>query len=303
MVKVQKKEYEGWKNCIEISNGIVDVIATTDVGPRLIHFGFKGQENEFCEVEDQVGKTGGDEWNIYGGHRLWHSPEVKPRTYEPDNSPIDWRQLDNGVILTQPVEKLSRIQKQIEVLMSPDEAKVTVHHRLTNKGVWAVELAVWALTVMAPGGKEIIPQVTKDTGLLPNRMISLWPYTKLNDPRVYWGDKYIMLRQDPNIKTPFKIGLPNEEGWAAYANRNHLFVKYFPPYNGEIYPDFSASSYETYTIDFMLEMESLSPLVTLHPEETIEHTEVWVLHDNVKPPENESDIEKVILPLINKCCK
>ena len=49
------------------------MIATTDVGPRIIRFGFVGEENEFKEYEDTTGQVGGDEWRIYGGHRLWHA--------------------------------------------------------------------------------------------------------------------------------------------------------------------------------------------------------------------------------------
>ena len=29
----------------------------------------------FKEYDEQMGKTGGDEWRIYGGHRLWIAPE------------------------------------------------------------------------------------------------------------------------------------------------------------------------------------------------------------------------------------
>jgi hypothetical protein len=35
-ITIRKIEYKGWKNCIEITNGIIDLIATTDVGPRII---------------------------------------------------------------------------------------------------------------------------------------------------------------------------------------------------------------------------------------------------------------------------
>lgn len=297
-VTIQKKEYKGWKNCIEISNGIIDLIATIDVGPRIIRFGFVGRPNEFVEVKDQLGTTGGDQWKMYGGHRLWHSPESMPRTYEPDNGKVEWRKRKNGVTLVTPLNPWLQIKKEIEITMSPDEAKVTVLHRLTNKGPWAVELAAWPITVMASGGKEIIPQTTTDTGLLPNRMLSLWPYTKLNDKRVYWGEKYITLRQDPKATTPFKIGLPNTEGWAAYANNGHLFVKQFQHFDGELYPDYSASSYETYTNDAILEMETLSPLVLLETEDSIEHTETWALHDNVKEPKDEKEIAETILPLV-----
>ena len=46
---------------------------------------------------------------------------------------------------------------------------------------------------MAPGGKEVVPQGRRDTGLLPNRVVSLWPYSRLDDPRVHWGERYIFL--------------------------------------------------------------------------------------------------------------
>jgi hypothetical protein len=64
------------------------------------------------------------------------------------------------------------------------------------------------------------------------------------------------------------------------------------------YPDYNNSSYETYTNDFMMEMESLSPLVLLEPGETIEHTEVWSLYDNIKAPSDEKEIDAVVLPLL-----
>ena len=90
---MEKVEYKGWSNCVRLSNDLVDLIATTDVGPRIIRFGFVGGENEFKEYEDMMGQTGGDEWRTYGGHRLWHAPEVQPRTYFPDNAPISERHL------------------------------------------------------------------------------------------------------------------------------------------------------------------------------------------------------------------
>ena len=82
-VTVEKTEYRGWQNCYRLSNNLVDLIVTTDVGPRVIRFGFVGEENEFKEYEELMGRTGGAEWRIYGGHRLWHAPEARPRTYYP----------------------------------------------------------------------------------------------------------------------------------------------------------------------------------------------------------------------------
>ena len=67
---------------------------------------------------------------------------------------------------------------------------------------------------------------------------------------------------------------------------------------GAVYPDYGVS-YETYTNDYMMEMESLSPLTRLEPGDTINHLEEWELIENVSRPaaDNEEDIQKVV-----KCC-
>jgi hypothetical protein len=294
-VKVQKIAYGGWDNCIQITNGIVDLVVTVDVGPRIIRYGFNGRENELCEVKSTLGLTGGDKWRIYGGHRLWHSPEAKQRTYEPDNSPIDWKEIHNGIKASQDVELSTHIKKEMEITLSPEKTGVHILHRLTNSGLWPVELSVWSISAMAPGGKEIIPQTHQDTGLLPNRLMVLWPYTRLNDPRLYFGNKYIVLQQDPDIKEPLKFGTSNENGWAVYFNHNHLFIKNYIHNKNARYPDFGVS-YETYTTDFMLEMETLSPLTVLEPDTCIEHFEDWGLFDNLPMPSNdEAAIESALI--------
>lgn len=298
-VTVKSKEYQGWKNCIEISNGIVDAVATTDIGPRVIRFGFVDNVNEFLENRDQVGLTGDTEWKLYGGHRLWHSPEDVVRTYIPDNSKIEWEEKKNGISLIQPVEKQTQIKKEIHLTLYNNEPKVKVVHKLKNEGLWPVHMSAWAITVMSQGGKEIIPLPSRNTSPLPNSMISLWPYTKMNDTRVSWGENHIILSQDTNASRAFKIGITNEDGWAAYINNGHMFVKLHHHIDTVVYPDY-ASSYETYTDQQILEMETLSPLVTVAPGGCIEHTETWYLYDHIKVPRNEEEIEKNILPLIKK---
>ncbi|GBD97072.1 MAG TPA: hypothetical protein ENG83_09885 [Nitrospirae bacterium] len=152
-IRIQKIPYKGWDNCIQITNGIADMIITVDVGPRIIRYGFAGRENEMCEVESTIGLTGGDEWKIYGGHRLWHSPEASPRTYEPDNFPVQWEQIPNGIKTIQDTEPGTGIQKEMEITLSPENPEVNILHRLTNSGPWAIELSVWSISAMAPGGK------------------------------------------------------------------------------------------------------------------------------------------------------
>lgn len=290
-VKIQKIAYGGWDNCIEISNNIVDLVVTVDVGPRVIRFGFAGHENELGQIRSEMGKTGGSEWRMYGGHRLWISPESRERTYESDNVPVKWEKIENGISTAQEGPE-TKVTKEMQITLAPDSPEVTINHRLTNKGIKSVELSVWAITVMKTGGIEIVPQTRKDTGLLPNRSITLWPYTRLDDSRIELGNKFIILRQNRTIQQPLKFGTTNDNGWAAYFNNNHLFVKKFSPVKNASYPDFGVS-YETYTNDFMLEMETLSPLTVLGPKENIDHLERWELFDKIPAPsDSEEEIEK-----------
>ena len=293
-IEIKGVSYGGWDNCVEISNGIVDLIVTVDVGPRIIRYGFVGKENEMCEVGTTLGLKGGSEWRIYGGHRLWHSPEDEYRTYEPDNAPVSWEKVRNGIRTVQDVEQRTGIRKEMEITLSQEDSRVNVLHRLTNEGLGPIEVSVWSISAMSASGKEVVPQTRRDTGLLPNRNMVLWPYTRLDDPRISLGDKYIILRQDPSAIRPLKFGTSNEQGWGAYFNHGHLFVKYYEHKEGAIYPDFGAS-YESYTNDFMLEMETLSPLTMLKPGLSMEHSEAWELFDDVPMPrDNEAGIEEAL---------
>ena len=297
---MEKIDYKGWPNSYRLSNGTVDLVVTTDVGPRIIRFGFVGGENEFKEYEDMLGKTGGDEWRIYGGHRLWHAPEADPRTYFPDNLPVRLEPHTDFVRLIQPTETTTSIQKEMDVRLSPSGAQVEVTHRLRNTNLWAVELAPWALSVMAAGGKAIIPLPPRGThpeALLPVNTITLWAYTDMSDPRWTWGRKYVMLRQDPQARTPQKAGVMVVDGWAAYARNGHLFVKKFDYVEGALYPDFGCTV-EAWTDPDMLEVETLGPLARLEPGAAVEHVEQWFLFRDVPVPEDDADVDRHVLPKV-----
>ena len=131
---IQKIAYGGWNNCVRITNGSIDLIITVDVGPRIIRCGFVDQENEMCEIASTMGETGGDEWRLYGGHRLWHSPEDRRRTYVPDNSPVQWEAIPHGIRTVQEPEALTGIIKEMKITITPDTGIVRISHRLTNTG-------------------------------------------------------------------------------------------------------------------------------------------------------------------------
>ena len=314
-IKIQKIKYKGWENCIHMSNGSIELIITTDVGPRIIYFGFVGQQNELFELEEESGKTGGDQFRFYGGHRLWAAPQDARRTEEVDNTSVNYVQKNNSIYLYPEMNPWAQIKKEIEVTMLPNCDKVLLHHRIINKNAWEIELALWSLTLVAPGGVETIPMSTTDSLFEPNRTIALWKWSKMNDPKMVWGEKYILGKQfnisgmtrgavPANEDDPcgcwsnaIKLGVNNDQGWAAVSNHNNLFVFRFNHIKGARYTD-KNSSYETFICDYMTEVETLSPLYKLKPEESAEHIETWELYKDIKKPENEDEVDQFILPLI-----
>lgn len=297
---MERIEYAGWPNCVRLRNEAVELVVTADVGPRVIRFGFAGGPNEFHEVPAERGKTGGTAWRPYGGHRLWHAPENDPRTYSPDNDPVEVQDHGAFVRFVQKTEAATGIGKELDVALDPSRARARLTHRLINRNAWTVTLAPWAISVLAPGGVAILPLPPRGEhprDLLPTSSLTLWAYTEMNDPRWTWGRRYVLLRHDGKAKIPQKAGIATHEGWAAYARGGNLFLKRFASDPTRAYPDFGCTV-ESFTNSDMLELETLGALGEIEPGACAEHAETWELHANVPMPKSDADVERDVLPRV-----
>ena len=221
------------------------------------------------------------DFSFRGGHRLWHAPENLPRTYIPD-TPVTITPLSDGVLLESETEPGTGIRKHLEIRLSPDQPVVTLTHILINDGMWAVELAPWAITQFRLGGTVILPLPVGNTdpaGLLHNRQFSLWPYARFNDPRLKLGDEYILFKADA-LLPPFKIGYFNTIGWIAYWLDGILFRKTFEVQKNSSHPDNNCNA-EMYCNDKFVELESLGPLTKLEPGGIIRHIEKWEVSNEI----------------------
>lgn len=295
---IERLAHAGWPNCYRLWNDRLELVVTSDVGPRIVWLGFIGGDNIFGGLAEELGMMGGPEWHVYFGHRFWHSPEAKPRSYYPDNHPIRVdSDGENTLCLIQPPEPTSGMQKTLSVTLARDNVEVV--HTLTNEGLWPVEASPWALSVMATESTALIPQPQGDPeALLPNRTLTLWPYTDMTDARVRWGRRFVILRQDPTITQPIKLGMNAEDGWCACITGEILFLKCFDHFADALYPDHGCSV-ESYANDRFLELETLGPMDYLEPGDSATHVERWHLFENVHCDlSNEGDIVAQITPLL-----
>ena len=299
--------YRGWENCWKISNGTVDLIVLADVGPRVIWYGLCGGENQFHEVEQDAGQTGSAEFRLYGGHRLWASPEVE-RTYFPDNALATVSQHGNAARFTAPLEDAppgTRLRKEMEIELDPQGTRVRVTHRITNHDKDKTELAVWAPTMMRAGGRAILPMperhmMDKDH-YLPVGVFALWSYTDFSDERWKLGTEFVQLAQAEKPAGRFREqmgGIFNSAGWGAHFRRGTLFVKRTRVLAGARYPD-GGCNFELFTNPEFLELETLGQLVELKPGETAEHVEQWWLFGDVPEGNGEEWVRETVRPLVD----
>ncbi len=300
-MKIEEKVIEGFRVKIASIGDLIIGVAC-DLGPRILYLASKEKPelNLFGVLPEAGIQTPEGFWKNYGGHRLWTSPEAMPRSYSIDDKPVKIEfGVDTLTIYGNPEEKNS-VQKEITVRVNP-EGGVQVIHKIKNIGRWPIRFACWALSVMRRNGFATIPiepMKVDEEGLLPDRHISLWPYTNIADERLSLTSKYIFIRQNPKAKGPLKVGVNANPQWASYWVDGMLFVKQFSQEEGE-YPDFGCSV-EVYTNSEMLELETLGPLRTVKPLEVIQHTEVWKVFNVGRIEMKPESVEEKIKPLIER---
>ncbi|MDE0629520.1 MAG: hypothetical protein OXH99_24235 [Bryobacterales bacterium] len=300
-VTVERIEYAGWPNCYRVSNGEVELVVTADVGPRIIRYGYVGGQNLFVELEEDLGRTGDENWRLYGGSRLWVAPEDAVYSYGADNDPVEIEVSARGLSAQAPVEKGTGVQKRIEVELADEGTQARVRYVLANRTIWPLRIATWVLTMMNRGGIGITtlpPRGTHPEVLAPTNPLIVFAFTNMSDPRWTWMEKYVALRQDPANSDPEKIGLFNPRTRGAYLLNGELFVKKFEAEAGEEYPDMG-SSFEAFTNERFLELETLGPMRVLRPGESMDHLEIWSLHRPVQVERwDDSGLDRAIGPYL-----
>lgn len=117
-----------------ISNDIIEVMVTIDVGPRTIHFSLVSGGNilftdqgrkyhAFGEELDQLHGEGSVPYNC-GGHRLWLSPESTSDTCYPDNEPVVYNTPLESVSFLPVRQKHDDIQFGLEAMMSGNTSDI-----------------------------------------------------------------------------------------------------------------------------------------------------------------------------------
>ena len=276
------KNHPHFGKSLYADNGTIEIIIPLEFGIRIGHFSFCGGENVFFEQpKDMTDLSTPEGWRVNCGHRLWLAPEGE-HDYYPDNEPISYEIVDGDkILLTQNKDPWLSVRKRMLIAFGSkdtgEDARLTVMHRVENTGDKELDVSLWAISAMAPGGVERIPMKKYTDGFFPRHKFSTWHYTNLGDERAKYSHEEITLSHAP-IEQKFKIGIGHPNGKVTYENRGVIFSLDFLVEEDAKYPD-GEVSYETFMCKHMVEMETLSPLLKIASGAGAEHSEVWELRE------------------------
>ena len=256
------ENYKNFGKCVVLERAGFKAMITVDIGPRIIYYGtdkinFMNEDiernvskgGEFFDKEYKVGET----WYLYGGHRVWKSPEDL-YTYTPDNYPVEYTMHDDfgGEFVCNVSKKFS-----YKLIVDIDENGSLCVKNVVKSLDMSKNFHVWALSVMAKDGVLRVPLNDKVDDLNPTQNLVFWPYDDLKDDRFDMGKNLLTVRQT-NKENPLKLGLYSKKG-RAYYTLGDLTLKWTCNTinrDGK-YADFGCN-FETYTNNHILEVEWLS---------------------------------------------
>jgi hypothetical protein len=270
---------------LETAHCWVEVLA--EGGPRVVRFGLAGGENLFAETPTASWDGDHGTYELLGGHRFWFAPESDDCSV-PDTTgltlsaiPDATRAADagrRGVRLVGAVEAPTGLRKTVEVRLDPDSAAMSLRHVLTNEGSRTLEIAPWPITQLRLGGVAVVPLPPGDEepSRRPNQLVVLWPYASGADARLRIDDHRLTVTARPD--RPMKVGCLSSTGTAGYFIDGLLVVLRFDPSRRSVHADLGCNL-EIYCDDRTIELESLGPLETLAPGESVTHDERWEIRE------------------------
>ncbi len=286
-MQIEKTEFKGWE-AYHLTFGDTEMIVVTGIGPRIISLRVSGGENILWVDETRI--TRGD-WHIYGGHRLWVSPENEG-CYAPDNDPCAITETDEAFTVTAPVVSMTGLQKRLTISFRDD--RFAIEHGVLNATDMLATGAIWALTCVAPKGVVTLPWGTG--GEWDTKKIVFWNKwggTHASDVESsQWGAGKDLFQIRPTGEEG-KMGTNSPEAWIALCRDDATFIKQFQYDSNTVYGDDNCCA-EVYTCEHFIEMESLGPVTTLSPGEEMTHREIWTVTGKAVSPDDAGSLRALL---------
>jgi hypothetical protein len=291
--------YRGWEDCYKITNDSLEIIVNASSGGRILVV--KKHGVNFMWEDNSIDGKG---WNDY---QLNHfHPDAGRFDYGPEKitssiHDMSWAGPWDAEIIDDYTLQISNRDEGLGLLshrkftLDPVHPYLKIFLLMENFTSNEKQYWFWGRTLLNLGGKIFAP-LNPDSNYPDRWTRYIWsdPVTFASDPDdpgVNIVDSLFTLI--PGIAGNSKYGTDAETGWMAYGYKGMIFAKIFDYFKGEPYLEDNNHTHIFYTARsgkfHFVEMEPVSPAVTLYPGESYSFIENWYVFDYHKSTETSFD--------------
>jgi len=282
-VRIGKGSYEG-HSAITLATRGLKMSIITDAGPRIAFFGKPRGRNLLFWDKQGLGRG---EWKLMGGHRVWPTrpgADESEDSYRADNGKCSAESGADSVTVVSAADPVLNVKHGITVRVL-SENRIEVESFVENQGPMLYSCGAWALTCSLPGeGTEYG---------IPLGDGSDWDCFNLVVFRTWGGghtsgfdDDQITLTPDMLLVHPkgreTKRMLQAQRGIIAMnaPDCDCTFAKRTGYDRSAAYPLGCNMAFYVGPKNFMVELETMGPELTLKTGERAVNCETWTLTDS-----------------------
>jgi hypothetical protein len=274
---------------VELTTPALRLVAVHGFGPRLAWFGRPGGDNLLLWDDPAkplyVRATPGKDWKLRGGHRLWihggDGADENEATYRNDDAAGTCDVRADGFTVTSALDPETRLRRSMAVRCLADD-RLEVVNTISNEGDMLAGVGPWCLTCTVPG-----PHTRY---VIPLGDGTEWDSTTLTIFRCWAGhgtrsfrEEQFELTDDAYVLTPrgreTKRMVRAPRGVIAMTDPARAFTFAIRTAFDIDAPLPGTANIATYVGpgNFMVEMETMGPFVSLKPGRSAVHRQEWRL--------------------------
>lgn len=268
---------------LEITTGKIKLVIITDCGPRIAFFGKSAGDNLLFWDDKNLGC--GD-WKLMGGHRVWAArpgADESEDAYRPDNDSCEVIENKDSVTVKGAKDPVLKVRKGITIKIEK-ENEVSVDSFILNDGDMLYSASAWALTCtkFEKGRTYGIPLGDgSEWDCFKLVMFRKWGggHTSSFDDNQIRFTKDMLIVEPGGMETKRMLEAPYGIIAMNAPDQDTTFIKKVDYKRGVNYPLGCNVAFYVGPKNFMIEIETMSPEVTLKRGEEVHSIEEWILSD------------------------
>ena len=295
-------DVNGYKGCVEISNGNIKVVLEPNVGGRVLHYSLNGRNALYIDHEQD-----GWIWNGISGdappnkHICGGRFDIGPEKIKPSTELFwhgKWTAEITGKFsarLTSLKDSKTGLQLIRDFELAPQGSQLKVTQRIINNSSVKQKLCFWSRTFGLGNGICVVP--LSNPNRFPENYLNYGPdniiYYKPGHQEGIYFEKDCFIMNAPTERP--KYVFDSDKGWIAYATTNNLlFAKKYPFCRECEYGEMASVPLSVwYNGKQMTEIEPIGPWQWIEAGDTSSYTEEWFLFNFKFPTDRKINLEKV----------